>query len=128
MSDDPDNSAQQAIAAERAASNAAIATRDAQTAAMYLDRAAIIVASTGEQLHGPGAMQAVFERMFADESFHLLVRHPVDIMLGTDFAAEHGRWEGRWGSRVDTGTYMARWRRVGGRWMANAELYVRLSD
>jgi hypothetical protein len=43
-------------------------------------------------------------------------------------ASERGEWIGRWtepdGSLTIGGTYLAQWRKIGGRWLIQGELYV----
>jgi hypothetical protein len=47
----------------------------------------------------------------------------VDVDAAGERAAEHGHWVGA----VQSGSYLAVWRRVTGQWVIESELYVTLS-
>jgi hypothetical protein len=58
------------------------------------------------------------------------VRTPstIDVFSEWAVASERGEWAGRWaepdGKVEITGTYLAQWRKVDGRWLIQSELYV----
>jgi hypothetical protein len=60
----------------------------------------------------------------------IYVRKPVTIEVYAPWnvASERGEWTGKWsepdGALEIGGTYQAQWRRIGGRWLIQAELFV----
>jgi ketosteroid isomerase-like protein len=119
-----------AIRARRAASNAAIASRDADaTVAVMLPDITVAVAG-GPVLIGRPAQRAAFAEQFADRAFRGYVRTPDTITLrdGATHATERGSWVGRWqrGLRTEEmrGTYVAEWRLVHDAWMLHSEIYT----
>lgn len=116
-----------AIRAIRAASNAAIAARDADlvVACMLFD--ATVSVARGPILHGREASRVAFAEQFADRAFLGYVREPTDIVVdaGTR-ATERGRWTGRWRhgatEQVMRGTYVAEWRHTELGWFIQSEI------
>jgi len=98
-------------------------------ARLWMDDAHV-VRSTGAQVVGREGNQQRMSQQFATRPDTIYVRKPstVDVYLPWEIASEHGEWTGQWtepDGTVDTaGTYMAQWRRVGGQWLVQAELYV----
>lgn len=116
-----------ALTTQRSRSNSAIVARNPDAAAAYLAPYATVLASTGEQVRGAMGMRDIFERMFAEAGFEALARHITDLTIDGPHAAEEGRWEAKWSSHTASGRYMARWRKAPEGWLADAELYIRLS-
>lgn len=123
---------QDAIRAVRAASNAAIAARDADlVVACMLDDVTVSVAR-GSVLRGRDASRAAFAEQFADRAFAGYVREPTDIVIHAPptRAAERGRWTGRWrygnNEQVMRGTYEAEWRHTEFGWFIQSEVFTPL--
>lgn len=120
------------ITEARARSNIAIAAHDTAGIAREWMPDVHVVSSTGTQNGGVEAnlrsMQAAFTRR-PDTKW---VRTPQTITVNEAWhvASEEGRWVGTWtepdGPLRITGTYLAQWRRVDGRWRIQAEVFVPL--
>jgi len=60
----------------------------------------------------------------------IYVRTPstIDVFDAWSVASERGEWVGRWtepdGKVEISGTYLAQWRKIDGRWLIQSELYV----
>ena len=114
----------------RARSNAAIAAHDLPAIAGEWMTDIHVVSSTSAQTAGRAANQARFAAQFKNRPDTVYVRTPqaVEIYAAWDVAAERGEWTGTWtepdGAMTIGGTYIAQWRKVGGRWLIQGELYV----
>ena len=114
----------------RARSNAAIAAHDLPAIAGEWMTDIHVVSSTSAQTAGRDANQARFAAQFKNRPDTVYVRTPqaVDIYAAWDVGAERGEWTGTWtepdGAMTIGGTYIAQWRKVGGRWLIQGELYV----
>ena len=121
---------EQAIRDLRARSNAAIAAHDLAGIARPWLNDVHVVSSTSAQTAGSQANQQRMARQFETRPDTIYVRTPatIDIYAPWNVASERGTWVGRWtepdGKLEIGGTYLAQWRRVEGRWMIQAELYV----
>ncbi|HEY4303755.1 MAG TPA: nuclear transport factor 2 family protein [Gemmatimonadaceae bacterium] len=121
------------IRAERDASNAAIARRDAKgTIANMLPGYRGTWAQS--QRHSTReAVYAALKKQYADPAMLGYVRTPTVIEVSAigPAAAEYGRWVGRHrgqeGVEELSGTYYATWHRVGGAWRINSEAFVALA-
>lgn len=124
--------ASDAIAAARARSNAGIAAHDTAAIANEWMPDIHVVSSTGAQNAGIDAnirsMQAAFTRR--PDTKWVRAPHTITVNEAWHVASEEGRWTGTWtdpdGPLRITGTYLAQWRRVDGRWRIQAELFVPL--
>ena len=121
---------EQMIREARARSNAAIAAHDpAAMARLWMDDVHV-VRSTGSQVAGRERNQERMAQQFATRPDTIYVRQPsaIDVYGPWAMASERGEWTGRWtepdGTVDMAGTYMAQWRRVDGRWLIQAEVYV----
>jgi hypothetical protein len=121
------------IRATRAASNAAIARRDASgTVASMLPTYEGLPAGA-RALSPRDSVRARLARQFADTAMLGYVRTPVTVEVSRmdATAAEYGRWVGRWrnadGVEEIAGTYFAAWRRTPEGWRLQAETFVALS-
>jgi len=119
-----------AIRAVRAASNAAIAARDAErVVACMLDDVTVSVAR-GPVLHGREASRTAFAEQFTDRAFVGYVREATDIVIDSPptRATERGRWTGRWRrgntEQVMRGTYEAGWRHTELGWFIQSEVFT----
>lgn len=121
------------IAAARARSNAAIARHDVAAIAREWLPDANFVSSVGRVTAGADEnarfMQAAFERR-PDTTWVRTPTH-IDVYEAWQVASEAGRWVGTWtepdGAVRIEGTYLAQWRRIEGRWLIRAELFVPLT-
>jgi uncharacterized protein (TIGR02246 family) len=114
----------------RARSNAAIARHDAAGVAETFMEDVTVVTSIGSRDTGKADNQAAFERIFRDRPDVRYVRQPEEVAVFPAWAvaSERGRWTGRWtdadGEVRISGTYLAQWRKLFGRWLIQAELFV----
>lgn len=121
------------IRAVRAASNAAIARRDASaTVANMLPTYRVLPAGAPATI-SRDSTAATLERQFSDTAMLGYVRTPVSIEVSATgpTAAELGRWVGRRrrtdGIQETTGSYYAAWRRTPDGWRLQAETFVALA-
>lgn len=121
---------EQVIRESRAASNAAIARHDATGIASFWMDDIHITTSTSAQAAGRAPNQERMAQQFQRRPDTIYVRTPstIDVFGNWAVASERGEWVGRWtepdGKLEISGTYLAQWRKVGGRWMIQSELYV----
>jgi uncharacterized protein (TIGR02246 family) len=114
----------------RARSNAAIAAHDLDGIAQAWMPDVHVVSSTSAQTAGSQANRQRMAQQFTNRPDTSYVRTPgaVDVFAPWNVAAERGEWVGRWtepdGKLEIGGTYQAQWRKVDGRWLIQAELYV----
>lgn len=124
------SSDEQLIRAARTRSNAAIATHDPAAVARVWMPDLHVVSSTSAQTAGREANQRRMASQFASRPDTIYVRTPstVDVYAPWAVASERGEWTGRWtepdGPLRIGGTYLAQWRKIGGQWFIQAELYV----
>jgi ketosteroid isomerase-like protein len=121
---------EQLIRDARARSNAAIAAHDLAGIAREWAKDLHVVSSTSAQTAGSDANQQRMAQQFKSRPDTVYVRTPatVDVYSPWNVASEHGEWIGRWtepdGKLEIGGTYQAQWRKIDGRWLIQAELYV----
>jgi len=114
----------------RSRSNAAIAAHDVAGIARAWLSDVHVVSSTSTQTGGSQANQQRMARQFELRPDTIYVRTPatIEIYSPWDVASERGTWVGRWtepdGKLEIGGTYLAQWRKVNGKWLIQAELYV----
>ena len=114
----------------RARSNDAIAAHDLAGIARAWLPDVHVVSSTSTQTAGMQANQQRMGRQFEMRPDTVYVRTPrtVDVFTAWSVASERGEWIGRWtepdGKLEIGGTYQAQWRKIDGRWLIQAELYV----
>jgi len=116
----------------RAAFNRALATRDLPAIGTLLaEQVVLITGSDSALISGRKAQMQAWKREFAASPITTYVRLPTTITLSPvePIALEHGTWHGThegetapWAS----GSYAAKWRRLGDRWLIEGELYVTL--
>jgi len=129
MTEDPEDTA---IRARRARSNEAIAAHDAAALRRFFDPKITLITGAGLVLLGVDAAMTAFEGQFKDPDFVTYLRSTETVTLDHERkrAAEHGHWVGTWksaegGTRL-SGTYLATWKKPGGAWILESELYIRL--
>jgi ketosteroid isomerase-like protein len=116
----------------RAASNQAIARHDVPAIVAFLADGFQVSASNGTFMRGREEMGNAFAGRFAEFRDAVYVRTPetVEVNPAGTVAAETGRWTGSWttpgGPFRTGGRYAATWRKVAGRWLIHAELFVPL--
>jgi ketosteroid isomerase-like protein len=124
---------ERAIRTQRRLFNDAISAHDAKRISACWLPDIMVMTSASIPLVGRDAVQAIFERFFADPTFITFVRSTTGIRISADgeHAAETGEWEGSWrGNPLPTimrGTYLGSWRKEDARWLLQAELFVPLS-
>ena len=118
------------IRAARDRSNAAIAKHDLEgIAAAWMDDVHV-VSSTSAQAAGKSANRERMAAQFKNRPDTIYVRNPITIEVYAPWnvASERGEWTGKWsepdGALEIGGTYQAQWRKIGGRWLIQAELFV----
>lgn len=121
---------EQQIRSARDRSNLAIAKHDLDgIAAAWLDDVHI-VSSTSAQGAGKAANRQRLAAQFKSRPDTIYVRTPVaiDVFEPWNVASERGEWVGTWtepdGKLEIGGTYQAQWRKIDGRWLIQAELFV----
>lgn len=121
---------EQLIRETRARSNAAIAAHDPPAIARAWMDDIHVLSSTSAQTAGKAANQQRMAEQFKNRPDTIYVRTPatVEVYQPWDVASERGEWTGRWtepdGVMEIGGTYQAQWRKVGGQWFIQGELYV----
>lgn len=116
----------------RAASNQAIARHDVPAIVALLADEFQVAASNGSFMRGREEMGNAFAARFAEFRDAVYVRTPesVEVNPAGTMAAETGRWTGSWttpgGPFRIGGRYAASWRKVAGKWLIHAELFVPL--
>jgi ketosteroid isomerase-like protein len=114
----------------RARSNAAIAAHDLPAIAREWMPDLHVVSSTSSQTAGRDANQQRMAEQFQNRPDTVYVRTPsiVEVNAAWAVASERGEWVGRWtepdGKLEIGGTYFAQWRKVDGRWLIQAEVFV----
>ncbi|MGV3710202.1 MAG: YybH family protein [Gemmatimonas sp.] len=123
-------SQQDAIRAIRAASNAAIAARDADLVVACMLEDVTVAVARGPVLKGRDASRKAFAEQFAERAFAGYVREATDVSIDASGreATERGRWTGRWkygsNEQVMRGTYEARWRHTEFGWFIQSEVFT----
>jgi ketosteroid isomerase-like protein len=120
-----------AIRLRRAAFNRALADADLAAIGPFLAREAVLVAGTDSAvLSGRKAQLLAWKREFAAADRTIYARLPDRIELSGvgPIALEHGKWKAvtASGEEQSAGTYVAKWRRIAGDWVIEAEIYLTL--
>ena len=121
---------EQLIREARARSNRAIADHDLAAIAREWAADLHVVSSTSAQTAGRDANRERMAAQFKNRPDTVYVRRPtaIDVYPPWAVASERGEWTGRWtepdGALEIGGTYQAQWRKIDGRWMIQAELFV----
>ena len=119
-----------AVRAARARSNAAIAARDTATLVALVSPSYHSVSSRNAHTTGRGGVSAQWRTQFATHGDVSYVRTPgsVRVFAPWQMAEENGTWVGRWtesdGRVTIRGTYTAKWRRIDGAWLLEAEVFT----
>ena len=114
----------------RSRSNAAIAAHDLDGIAGAWMPDVHVVSSTSAQTAGSQGNRQRMAQQFKNRPDTIYVRTPATVQVfdSWNVASERGEWIGRWtepdGKLEVGGTYQAQWRKIDGRWLIQAELYV----
>jgi ketosteroid isomerase-like protein len=123
------NAAESAIRSARAASNAAIAARDADLVVTFMLAEVTVAVAGGSTLVGRDASRAAFAEQFADRAFAGYVRETALVVIHHQptRATEHGQWIGRWRrglrEQLMQGHYEAEWHATDMGWRIASEIY-----
>ncbi|WP_342250920.1 YybH family protein [Sphingomonas sp. OTU376] len=121
------------IRIRRAAFNRALAEADLAAIGPLLANDVVLVAGTDSALiTGRKAQLHAWKREFAMQDRSIYTRMPDAITVSpvAPIAFEHGHWEGvaaQGGAMQASGTYTAKWRKLGDDWVIEAELYLTLA-
>lgn len=124
-------SAELTIRLQRAAFNRALAEADTDAIAAVLAKDAVLVTGTDSAvLSGRKAQLLAWKREFGarERTIYTRLPHTVEVSAVEPVAMEHGRWEGKSvaGRGLAGGTYAAKWRKIAGTWVIEAEIFVTL--
>jgi len=113
-----------AIRLRRATFNSALAAGD-------LTDAVLVAGTDSALITGRKAQLQAWKREFAAPDRTIYTRLPKSIETSpvAPIALEHGEWQGitKAGAFVASGTYTAKWRKIGEDWMIEAEIYLTLA-
>ncbi|MBS0331584.1 MAG: nuclear transport factor 2 family protein [Proteobacteria bacterium] len=114
-----------AIRARRRLTNRFIADKQAPRLRPFFMPDARLIPGGGGLILGADAIVAAFGEQMRQPGFEAYVRTPdaVEVDASGDVAAETGRWTGN----GQSGAYLAAWRKVGGQWVIESELFVTLA-
>ncbi|XJJ69262.1 nuclear transport factor 2 family protein [Novosphingobium sp. BL-8A] len=123
--------AELAIRTRRAEFNRAIAEGDAATIGPILARDCVMVTgSDSAVIAGRMAQVKVWKREFAAAGRMAYTRTPerIEASAVEPIAMEYGAWEGLApdGAALASGSYVAKWRELGGAWVIEAEVFLTL--
>jgi hypothetical protein len=127
------NKAESDIRAQRMLTNELIAAHAADRLKPCFDPNATVIAGDGRVVAGREAVIEAFEAQFKDPSFIAYVRSTETVTLDRrgGRAGEGGSWVGSWQDgdkrRELSGRYLAVWKKAGGKWVIESELFVTLS-
>jgi ketosteroid isomerase-like protein len=127
------NKAESDIRAQRLLTNELIAAHAADRLKPCFDPDATVIAGDGRVVSGRDAVIEAFEAQFKDPTFIAYLRTTEAVTLDRRGArgGESGTWIGSWQDgdkrRELTGRYLAVWKKAGGKWVIESELFVTLS-
>lgn len=117
-----------AVKAQRAVFNQAIASKDLQAMATVLAENVLLVTGTNsDRFDGRDAQLQLWGDDFAAPDRAAYVRTPQCVRVSgiAPVALEYGRWRGERGAEnFAAGSYAAKWRRAGGVWRLEAEIFA----
>jgi len=121
-----------AIRLRRAAFNRALADADLAAIGPLLAREVVLVAGTDSAvIVGRQAQLKSWKAEFAARDRTVYTRTPERIEASpvAPLAFEHGQWRGvsLSGRAIASGSYSAKWRRIGADWLIEAEIYLTLA-
>lgn len=124
-----------AVRAQRAAFNEAIAEKDIEAVAATMHESIILVTGTASEVFmGREAQVSLWQKDFENPRRAVYVRTTDCVRVSEIFpvALETGRWRGEREGQADepgaksfaAGTYAAKWRLVDGTWLLEAEIFA----
>ena len=121
-----------AIRMRRAAFNRALADADLNAIGPLLAQHAVLITGTDSAvLSGRKAQLLAWKREFAAAQRTVYTRLPdtIEPSAVEPIALERGAWQGATiaGTVMASGTYAAKWRRIGADWLIEAEIFVTLA-
>jgi ketosteroid isomerase-like protein len=121
-----------AIRLRRAEFNRALAAADIAAIGPLLARDAVLVAGTDSAiLSGRKTQLQAWQREFAAPDRTIYTRLPdrIEASPVEPIALEHGKWQGvtASGQARASGSYTAKWRKIGADWVIEAEIYLTLA-
>ncbi|NML07523.1 nuclear transport factor 2 family protein [Sphingomonas sp. G-3-2-10] len=122
-----------AIRLRRAAFNRALAEADLAAIRPILAANSVIVTGTDSAIRTDRKAQLdIWKKNFASPDRVIYTRTPDTIVISPvePIAMEHGAWQGVFaasGEELASGAYTAKWRRIDGDWVIEAEIYLTLA-
>jgi hypothetical protein len=122
-----------AIRLRRAAFNRALAEADLAAIRPILAPNSVIVTGTDSAIRTDRKAQLdIWKKNFASPDRVIYARTPDTIVISPvePIAMEHGAWQGVFagsGEELASGAYTAKWRRIDGDWVIEAEIYLTLA-
>jgi hypothetical protein len=121
-----------AIRLRRATFNQALAEADLASIGPLLSQNVVLVAgSDSAVINGRKAQVLAWKREFAAADPVVYTRLPdrIEVSPVLPVAMEHGAWQGQTksGGNSASGTYAAKWRRLGTEWVIEAEIFLTLA-
>lgn len=121
-----------AIRQRRAVFNRALADADLTTIGPLLAPNAILVAGTDSAVMSGRKQQLLawkHEFAAADRTIYTRLPERIEASPVAPIAFEHGHWQGvsLSGRPLASGSYAAKWRKIGADWLIEAELYLTLA-
>jgi ketosteroid isomerase-like protein len=124
-----------AVRAQRAAFNAAIAAKDLEAVAATTRESVVLVTGTASEVFtGREAQVSLWQKDFENPRRAVYVRTTDCVRVSEVFpvALESGHWRGEREGQADkpdargftAGTYAAKWRRIDGTWLLEAEIFA----
>lgn len=118
-----------AIRMRRATFNKALAAADLAAIGPLLAPDAVLVTGTDSAIIvGRKAQLLAWKREFAavDRTVYTRLPERVELSPVAPLAMEHGRWDGvsLSGAPLASGSYAAKWRKLGADWVIEAEVYL----
>lgn len=120
------------IADNRNGFNLAIASHDLSNISEFCADDITVITSRNARFIGKDQYAAGLEQDFKSKADVIYIRVPemIEVFPGWGMAAESGQWTGKWKNGEEaievTGTYYAKWKMVGGKWLINAEVFTPL--
>jgi hypothetical protein len=119
------------IRLRRAAFNRALAEADLDAIGAILARDVVLITGTDSAiLAGRKAQLLAWKREFSAPARIIYTRTPETVTPSPvePIALEQGKWQGVSGGHpVASGVYSAKWRKIDGDWVIEAEIYVTLA-
>lgn len=121
-----------AIRMRRATFNRALGEADLSAIGPLLTQSAVLVTGSDSAIiSGRKAQLIAWKREFAaaDRTIYSRLPEQIEVSAVEPIALECGHWQGATanGHSLASGAYSAKWRKLGGEWMIEAEIFVTLA-